>query len=541
MASDTKKGSYQQIRDQYYYIEISLYSQIEGQETLYVPFFYVESLKIHECLYEYITKAEIVFISDFELFARGAQKTPGSPNNNNKVPFIDRTDGRSRVHITLYPVDGKIDESGSFTVSENNDKYPKKYWEINYDFVVSHIYDLPVGNTQNKKKMYVLVSEQYQILKEKNIEWSSAVLSEKISGGSASRMKDSQAAINPNVGLKEFLKLVSTNGDTMPKIKLGFDEKGTIDKPNLDFDKIDETNWDAGKPGNKTLLFTTANTMALDDINDILGHCWSSDDFPVLLKYGRSSENKGWQLISLSKYFEKSVDEQVERIILEDALISDVDDGAEQPPYIPRSDASDGSPTKNFTSGIASRIRSYKFSPMSATYDNILMNTSLCYYDEHTGTFNVKKEQNNVLKLIEKLKELANKGLYNFKNTKNGQILLNLNKTKTEGQMTKNVYSLYGPYCLPTSPLKSLIFDSIFLNQSLSFQVLGLTLRTPGKFIFVDKAASGDNNPFDDRFLGQWWITHVSHLFTHDTYVTEVVANKIDSFSKIWPEQDNNY
>jgi hypothetical protein len=83
--------------------------------------------------------------------------------------------------------------------------------------------------------------------------------------------------------------------------------------------------------------------------------------------------------------------------------------------------------------------------------------------------------------------------------------------------------------------------DFIFLNQTLSFQQKGLTFRTPGKFLFVDSIISGDSNPFDDRFLGQWLITSVTHLFTKNDYVTEVVANKIDSHSKLWDVEDNNY
>jgi hypothetical protein len=89
--------------------------------------------------------------------------------------------------------------------------------------------------------------------------------------------------------------------------------------------------------------------------------------------------------------------------------------------------------------------------------------------------------------------------------------------------------------------MNRMILDSIFLNQSLSFQCLGLTLRSPGKFLFIDRVASAESNPFDDRFLGQWFVTSVSHLFTQGTYVTELVGNKIDSFSTLWPEEDSKY
>jgi hypothetical protein len=86
-----------------------------------------------------------------------------------------------------------------------------------------------------------------------------------------------------------------------------------------------------------------------------------------------------------------------------------------------------------------------------------------------------------------------------------------------------------------------MLLDSVFLNQSVSFQTFGLTLRSPGKFIFIDRIDSGDSNPFDDRFLGQWFLTDVSHMFTQETYITEVIAVKIDSFNKIWNKKDQNF
>jgi hypothetical protein len=543
-----QKGTYHQIRDQYYYVEISMYNQIEKQKPLNVPFFFVDSLKIHEGLHTWITKAEIVFNSDFEIFARGAQKISSDPNNTDvKAPYIDRTDGRNRIHIKIYPVDMSPDGSGAMISSSNNStKFEKKYWEMDYDFVVYDMQDLPTPNVQIKKKMYMLIDERCQILKEKNLEWSSATMSAKRLAQQARYLKDSKAAINANDALKDLLTLVSTNGDTMEKIKIGFDQNGSIDKPTIDFDKTGQ--WDVGKDDNKVSFHPSANSTALDDMFYILSHCKSSDDFPVLLDYGRSSEDKGWHLISLSEYFKNSTKEQVERLILEDGLAPDPSEStgntSNDTPYVPRADDSAGTQTKNFTSIVASKITKYNYSPMVALDDARIMNSPLCYFDEHTGFFNLKKKNNTAKNVIEKLKELAKLGLYNFKKSNDNQkpqILINLNKTKTSGQMTKNEFAINGPYCLHDAPLHQMLLDAIFLNQCISFQTLGLTLRTPGKFIFVDRVASGDINPFDDKFLGQWLMTKVTHLFTQETYVNEIVANKVDSYSQLWPEEDNNY
>jgi hypothetical protein len=80
--------------------------------------------------------------------------------------------------------------------------------------------------------------------------------------------------------------------------------------------------------------------------------------------------------------------------------------------------------------------------------------------------------------------------------------------------------------------------DFIFLNQAIYFSAPGLTLRSPGKFLFIDRDSSSSNNPFDDRFLGQWMITNVVHFFTPNKYTTDVVATKIDGFKKWWEVVD---
>jgi hypothetical protein len=530
---DSKKGSYYQgPNNQYYYMEVAMYNQLDDQPPLYVPFFLIESLTIHESLFNWITKAEIVFNNDFEIFLRGNPQT-------NMPPYIDRTDGRNKIYINIHPIDAKINQ-GQITLDQSSDsKFPKKYWEMDYDFVVSEIVDIPVDNNQRKKRMYVLVDERYQILKEKNLEWSSEMFSTKLQNLPEDvSLTDAESSLNPNTVLKEFLKFATTNGDmTDEPIYVGFDGNGSIDKPNIRLDQIKDDKWDIGDENNLCLFYSTANRNAIDDMYYILSHCISTDGFPVILDYGRSSEDKGWHLTSISKIYADSTLEQVERLVIEDGLVQD--QKGDIPPYVARANESEGTEINNFSSIAASRILSYKYSPMVAMDDNRILNSPVALYNEHTGFFSIKKEDNSVSNVLKKLNEMGTKGLYSFQQGKGAQILLNLNKTKLTGQMTKNHFAYNGPFGNQKSPLLQMILDSIFLNQSISFQSLGLTLRTPGKFIFIDRIGAGEKNTFDDRVLGQWLITNVSHRFTQENYRTEVTANKIDSFSTVFKGVEN--
>jgi len=77
------------------------------------------------------------------------------------------------------------------------------------------------------------------------------------------------------------------------------------------------------------------------------------------------------------------------------------------------------------------------------------------------------------------------------------------------------------------------------LNQAVQFVANGLTIRQPGKYIFIDRITStGEKNPFDDRFLGQWLINKVTHYFTKREYSTDIIATKIDMHNKWFEEMD---
>jgi hypothetical protein len=528
---ERKFGTIHQIRDQQFYIEILMYNQLEGENPFVVPFFFVDSLVIHESLQNTFTTAEITFNTDFELISRG------SPNELNvgdktipkiKAPYIDRTDGRNRLSLQIVPIN-----------NEDLDQYDENLWAISYDFVVTDIQDLNVPNSQRKKRKYILIDERYQILSEKNIEWCTKVIAANLAGMSpadAPLLTDDQSALNPNIILGYVLAAGGHNPVTNQQINVGFDGAGIINSPNVPFYNIDSSNWDNASDinDNKLLYTSPANSTLLDDLYHVLSHCMGSDRGPVILDFGRSPKDKSWKLHNLTTLFENSSNNQIERLFIEDSASPD-----NTTPPVARAET-DSNTSKNFTSSVASRIQRYKFVPMVSTDDSRILNSPLHYYDFQNNQWNIWAEENTAKKVVEQLSSYAKAGLYSHKSGLNPHVLLNLNKTKIEGIMTKNEYSPT-KYISPVAPRNQMVLDALFLGQAISFQAMGLTIRAPGKFIFIDRIASGDTNPFDDRFLGQWFTTKVSHLFTQSSYITEVVATKMDTFSKIWNVEDPNY
>jgi hypothetical protein len=537
-----------QIRDQFYYIEIWLYNQIEGQVPFPVPFYFVNSLALEETLMDWFVKGWIVFNNNFEILERGANAGGSNEGRKEKVnaPYIFRTDGRNRISIKIYPIPNNQSYSN---IGQTESQLPRDKWEMSFDCVIYDVEDLPTESAQVKLKKFYFWDERYQIFSEKNIEWSTC----KAQNGWS--LPDYQRGMPANEALLNLIKTASlktpkTNvenfEDPANVIKVGYYEGGRIDNPQIALNYSDLA-WDMGSENTITkklvngteisyrndLIFYTspANNNVLDDMEYIISNVVSKEGNPAFLRFGRHTDDKVWNLVGLEKYFRDAEKEQVERLIIEDGV-------EPRKPYAPRAPLNFSSDIQNFMSGIASRIKQYKFSPMVAVDDGRILNSPLHHYDFTTGRFNIFYGENTAKEVINQMTTAGKQGLHSLKQT-SSHVLLNLNQTKNTGIMLKNMFSPK-PFIPTNFPKVQMMKDALYLNESVCFITNGLTIRSPGRFIFIDYSNSNDINPFDDRFLGQWLMTKVVHLFTQDNYITEVVANKIDTFSRLWPNEDKN-
>jgi hypothetical protein len=512
-----------QINNQPYYIEIYLYDQIN--EPWAVPFIAIDELCIEETLSNWATTGYIVLNNPFEILERGTLSfttLDGKFLNYNPNPIIFRGDGRNKLSIRIYPLDKNFSSA----------PYPKDKWEMCYDFVIFDVEDIPTGNNQKKLKKLNFWDERYQIFSERNIDYSTVY--------SSTNNSTEKLAANPNVALKDIIKTAGSNPPVMKlvkdtkKIKIGFKEDGNIKNPTEDITKIDENNWDLGQQKQDLVIYTSPSKYnATHDIKYMLDLCVAKDGGPVFLDLGRSSDDKAWKLQSISTLFKNSSKDQIEHLIIEDSLVTGK-------PYQPRSftGTSDDN-TVNFSSAYASRITNYSYSPMVAADNARITNSPVYYYDFNTGNFNILFEKNSAVEIKNNLEKYGKEGLYSYKNGK-GQIKLILNQTKQKGIQIDNIFTPHSFFPKNYGAVKK-IKDALMLNESINFQVLGLTIRVPGKFMFIDNptASDGDNIPFHEKFYGQWLITKVKHIFTQDSYLTDVVGVKVDSYQLVYPANDD--
>jgi hypothetical protein len=536
MATEDQKFVHQ-IRDQFYHIEIWFYNEIEGENPFFLPFKNVEGLAIEETLMNWGSTGWLVLKSDYEIFERGAlaveTKTISRPAE--KAPYIFRTDGRNRVSIKIYPIHNPTE----LDVEDKGDDLSRKVWEMNYDFVIYDMEDLPTKDPQRKKRKLYFYDERYQVLKERNIEWSTAIYGP---NNGAANTPDSQRAMPANLAIKSIIKTAasSTSDGFNPDLKVGYKEGGTIDKPDIEMSSFGD--WDEGptsdpinKTGNDILYTSPAYSNALQDLNYAYSNAMGKDGTPVILRFGRNNIEKQWTLNPLSYYAKNATKNQIEHLILEDAM-----DGTTTPPHYARAPLGqgNGADIQNFVSGIASRIKHYQYVPMTSIDNDNIVNRPVINFDFSKAGFDLFYEGNTAEDVDKNLENWAKQGLHSY--SVGGQVLNNVNKTKTSGLMTIPHFTAQTFFNKLKSSVQ-MLKDIVFLNQALYFQAPGLTFRTPGKFIFVDRVTStGEKNPFDDRFLGQWMLIKVAHLFTTDKYMCDVFATKVDAHSKLWNNIDKS-
>ena len=546
-SNDTAGGSnldnrfVHQIGGQLFYIELWMYNQIKNFKPFAVPFFFVDGLAIEENLDDWNTKGWITLSTDYEMIERGS--IPAKDREKIDAPFLFRTDGRNKINIKIYPI----------TIANNSSsdsQLPPEQWEMAYNFVVYDIEDIKTNSATKKTRKFYFWDERYQILLERNIEWSTALYGPNKGNILA---KDTERSMPVSDAIKSIIQTAASNssdGISSNGIKVGSSKGGKfIDDPDQSINIFDLDNWDAGCSSGEpnyegSVLYTSpANRNALEDLNYVYSLFKSEDNSPAFLDLDRYDRvgGKRFKLISLKKIIQEANNNQVERIV-----INDNQEITNSSPYFARApyNQNEDSVIRNFQSGIASMINNYKFVSMVPIDDLNLTNKPVHNYNFSQNQFNVFYTNNTAKDVLENMKNIAKEGLHSFsQQNKNNeaQLLFNFNKTKSSGLMTSNCF-IQRTFFPTDMSMISMLKDFLMLNQALYFNATGLTIRTPGKFLFVDRDSStADKNPFDDKFLGQWLITKIVHYFDRESYTTDVICTKIDIFSKWWEELDDKY
>lgn len=414
-----------------------------------------------------------------------------------------RGDGRDLLFVNIKPV-----------VTTNNEieeeAFEPQYWEMRYVFTVYDTEDIPGNSVREKNIKLYFWETDYQICTETNLNWST---------------NDVLYELYP-----EYLGRSSQLSDYDRKVPTGLALQSLI--YNALNDKVQpqkfSDEWDIGS---SNIFYTpsTSSVVALDIDYLVKRHVCSeregveAGDTPILF---RDRYDKTWNLLPLSKFLSKAVNNQKEAgpYQLEQFYIANSEANSVIIPSLPYT-PQDPTGKRNITLGQLSTISNYQFVNMSAVDNtNILVNTPCFANDLGKKQFNMDLADNTV----ESIKDYFQKNYANkFKFNSNPTPLLTLNKTKTQSVAVNTVYS-YGANKLEryTQARNSILESSLFLNECLTFTVNGSTFRQVNKFIGLDRANGNIDSDFDEKFLGQWLVTRVVHQFTQTGYTNTITAVK---------------
>jgi hypothetical protein len=521
------------IRDQPYLVEVWIYNQLAKFKPLNIPIFFIEELVIEEELHNWHVSGSITLVNDHEIFERGAlsqtySNLPGSPHLDQKqASFLFRSDARNKLAIRIKPI------------PDNNTVLSDKQWQMSYDCVVYDMEDLKTDNPQKKLKKLNFIDERYQIFLERNIQWSTASYNNGKGIPNSTPSSDASKAMLTSDAIKSIITTASSdNSNPQGKIiKVGssLGPKG-IDNPTYPINNFNNNNWDAGSSDSYVQYTSPANSNVLDDLDYVMSCIKGSDGSPLFLRLDRydNTGGKNFSLIPLSYYFKNAQKNQIERLTIEDGV-----DVLTAPPYINRAPinygVSDSEAIVNFESVIASRISNYEFIPMSAADDFSLNNNILHNFSFSQGQFNIEYTGNKITDVYKNVQKYT-ESLFGYKNS--NQLLMHINQTKQKGLSFRNKYIAknFRPAGMAGVDMMNRF---LLLNQAISFTTAGLTFRSPGNFIFIDRnTSSAEKNPFDDKALGQWMITKVNHTFTKNYYVNNVIGVKVDAYNNWWDVLD---
>ena len=153
--------------------------------------------------------------------------------------------------------------------------------------------------------------------------------------------------------------------------------------------------------------------------------------------------------------------------------------------------------------------------------------------------FNVKFEDNDVLTTRRLIAETYITELYP-RSAPNEKLFLPLIHTTKEKRNVFPIRSLNGDkdpqgkgdIVRQKNGLGQLLYTGLFQNACISFKTFGLTLRSSGTFIGIDKTEGSENTDFNNKLCGQWFVVKVDHIFEAGAYMNVIYAIKIRRFQE---------
>lgn len=475
------------------------------------------NLYIEEDIFDWWMKGSIEVNSAYESLERGSKELALIGADEKKVLYKFRNDGRDTIFISIMPKNADIG------IGVGN--FEEKKWRIELEAVIYDVEDYQHNNMKNKVKKLYFHEKTYQMMQEKNVEFTTATSGENKGKTDIHKLNNEERSLQTGDALGELLK---TDTEFSKHAKLVGDPKF----------------WDRGDPANKIFYTSGTNTRFIEDMNYILERHTSSETNkfqPCILKLERQGKDKPKQfsLLPLKTYFEKAGKDkpgeyQTEHIFLEEGSQT----GAQNEVIIPKAPLDTANTVegevkaKDFTN-----TSNYQLIDMSGLdYAMNLSNKVIVSYNQKKGQFNIESKEH----VSEKYKEFYKDNILPGIMTRETEDRLPVTKYIKEGYNTDYQYStLYNDKQRLAEGRNKILQYYLFTNLGISIHLRGLTSRQPGRFAAISKQTQNDQE-HDNKTEGQYFITSVIHSFSpiERGYYTELTGVKVHTFQETNRMQD---
>jgi hypothetical protein len=523
--------------EQEYEYEIYL-DNSEGVNTFNINPAAIVSLDIEHTLADWVTRGSLTIFYAFEAI-ENKPNTPGELGDSGNN-YIFKNDGSDTLYIRIFP---RLDALEELEVNRN-------HWELVYKFAIYDVEDInsppgaqnAAGNSMKCKKFYFW-DRMYQRMISNYMEYST--------GLSTDPRKDSDRAIPTGVAMREIIeKALVRDGNSFFDLPYSTSLVGGSDNT-----------WDDGDA--KIFYTAPVSTTAYESLMYIYSKHVSSNkkrliaptsgprggkflknslnDFCILQKEQGPSTEKGdegyFVLRPVAEYFKKAGTSEPGEFQIEHFYLQGYT--PEVPNINPKiaPDSKEQNLQIDTKLGSYSLITEYQFVDISPFTNT----TDFCSYVVHSfdfdkRVFNIEFEQNSIESAR---KFIASQYITNVRTKNNtekeGLFLLNIDNFKLTNKNIKHVYDLDGGVDRTTDRqakgLQKLLQTGLFQNACINFRVPGSTNRKPGRFIAIDKQEGVDENAFNYKFFGQWFIINVKLLFEGGAFVNEITAVKLHKFA----------
>lgn len=473
-----------------------------------------DNLILEEDIFEWITKGSIEIKTPFDSLERSsddALAVTGSPEENLIYKF--RGDGRDTIFVSIIP---KNDSELSFT-----GEFKDKLWRIELEAVIYDVEDYTHSNYTNKIKKLYFWDKTYQMMQEKNIEFSTSKVGSNKSKEKIYKLSNAERSLKTGEALKELLL---------------FDE---------DFNKhaaltSNEEEWTLGSDENKVFYSSPSDAPFIEDLNYLLSvHTSGKEDTyqPCLFKLERPEEKEKTRQFSLKpikKYFEKAGKDEPGDYQIEHFFLQEYSGSSNANEIILQKSplGKELSLEKDVKGSDYSEIGSFQLVDFSGK-DNaqLLSNKTICSYNPEKGQFNIESKNHTT----EQYKIFSKENILENVMTNLSDDRLPLTRYQKEGNSMEYKYSHFQNEIARYNEGKNKIIKHyMFSNLGISFNIRGWTIRQPGRFFAVSRQTKNDKD-YDHLLEGQYFITNVIHSFssTRRGYYTRITGIKVHK----WDDQ----